>query len=116
MGDASIIADGGRLVVEAGDRTIGVFRVAGRLYAYDNSCPHKGGPACQGVMVSRVLEVLDENCAARGFDFDDSDPHVVCPWHGFEFSITTGRHAGVAEIGLTALPIEEQNGRVYVTI
>jgi nitrite reductase/ring-hydroxylating ferredoxin subunit len=67
-------------------------------------------------MVSRVLEVLDENRAGRGFAFDDSDPHVVCPWHGFEFSIKTGRHAGVDDVGLAPVPVDEQNGRVYVTI
>jgi nitrite reductase/ring-hydroxylating ferredoxin subunit len=63
-----------------------------------------------------VLEVLDENRAGRGFAFDDSDPHVVCPWHGFEFSLKTGRHAAIDDIGLTPIEVEELDGHVYLTI
>lgn len=28
----------------------------------------------------------------QGQPWDESDPHVVCPWHGFEYSIKTERH------------------------
>ncbi len=108
------IAERGRLVVTAGSRTIGIYRVDGVLYAYENICPHQGGPVCQGLMVSRVLEVLDADRAARGFAFDEDDLHIVCPWHGFEFSIKTGRHAAVDDIRLRAVPVEETDGRVYL--
>ncbi len=115
-GDAADIAEGGRLVVEAGGRAIGIYRVEGKLYAYENWCPHQGGPVCQGLMVNRVLEVLDANKAARGFAFDETDPHIVCPWHGFEFSIKTGRHAGVDNVRLRPIEIEEADGRVYLSL
>jgi nitrite reductase/ring-hydroxylating ferredoxin subunit len=42
--------------------------------------------------------------------------HVVCPWHGFEYSIKTGRHAGVGSLYLWAFPVAEEAGKVYVTI
>ena len=34
------IPDNGRLVVDIGESTVGIFRVGGRLFAYTNTCPH----------------------------------------------------------------------------
>ena len=115
-GPGERIAERGRLVVEAGGRTIGIYRLDGTLYAYENICPHQGGPVCQGLLVSRVLEVLDGDLAGRGFAFDESDLHIVCPWHGYEYSIRTGRHAAVGDIRLTPVPVEERDGRVWLTL
>jgi nitrite reductase/ring-hydroxylating ferredoxin subunit len=115
-GDSADIADGGRLVVDIGETSIGIFRVEGKLYAYLNVCMHMGGPACQGKILPRVLDVLDDQKRALAQTWDESDPHVVCPWHGFEYSIKTGQHAGRPSIALKAVPVEESEGRVYVTI
>jgi nitrite reductase/ring-hydroxylating ferredoxin subunit len=115
-GDSSDIPDGGRLVVEVGETSVGIFRVEGRLYAYLNVCAHMGGPACQGKLLPRVLDVIDGDRTMHGQTWDESDPHVVCPWHGFEYSIKTGRHAGRPSITLKAVVVEESEGRVYVTI
>ena len=30
--------------------------------------------------------------AAQGHTWDENDPHIVCAWHGFEYSIKTERH------------------------
>ena len=109
------VPEGGRCVVDVAGRTIGVFRFHGRLAAYENVCPHQGGPVCQGRLVSRVTEVLDEDMRSRGTDFDESDPHVVCPWHGFEFSLASGSHPGRERTRLRDFPVEERGGNVYVT-
>jgi nitrite reductase/ring-hydroxylating ferredoxin subunit len=115
-GDSADVPDGGRLVIEVGETSVGIFRVEGRLYAYLNVCAHMGGPACQGKILPRVLDVIDEDRTMLGQAWDESDPHVVCPWHGFEYSIKTGRHAGRPSIALKSVPVEESGGRVYVTI
>ncbi len=47
-GRSDSIPDNGRLVVDIGDTTVGIFRVKGKLFAYENTCPHMGGPVCQG--------------------------------------------------------------------
>jgi nitrite reductase/ring-hydroxylating ferredoxin subunit len=75
-----------------------------------------GGPACQGKILPRVVDLLDDEKKMLGQSWDESDPHVICPWHGFEYSIKTGRHAGRPSIALKAVPVEESEGRVYVTI
>ena len=109
------IPEGGRHVVDVAGTMIGVFRFKNALHAYESVCPHQGGPVCQGRLVSRVTEVLDEDKRSRGFDFDTDDLHVVCPWHGFEFSVTTGSHPAKEQIRLRSFAVEEQEGNVYVT-
>jgi nitrite reductase/ring-hydroxylating ferredoxin subunit len=115
-GDSGEIPNGGRLVVDVDDTSVGIFRVEGQLYAYLNVCVHMGGPACQGKILPRVVDVIDKEKKACGQVWDESDPHVVCPWHRFEYSIKTGRHAGIPSISLKAVLVEEADGVVYVTL
>ena len=106
----------GRLVVDAGETSVGIFRIDGELYAYENRCPHAGGPICQGLMVPRVVELIDERRAITGSAFDESDMHVACPWHGYEFSIRTGGHAGLSSIRLRPIEVEEADGIIHVVV
>lgn len=114
-GASADVPERGRMVIEIGEIAIGIFRVDGQLYAYENRCAHMGGPVCQGLMVPRIVELLDERRAIVGSRFDESDPHIVCPWHGAEFSIRNGCHAGKSAIKLKAVAIEESDGRIYVS-
>lgn len=114
VGKSADIGEGERVVKDLASTTIGVFRVEGNLYAYENTCPHQGGPVCQGLLIPRVEEKLNASQGAEGFRFDESDPRLVCPWHGFEFSIKTGCHPGKAEIRLTQFEVEEEGELVYV--
>lgn len=110
------LVEGERLIIDVAGQTIGLFRVDGAAYAYRNVCPHQGGPACQGRLISRVRETLDTDKRSLGMTFDDSDPHVVCPWHGFEFSIKSGHHVTNPNFRLQPFPIEERDGSIYVCI
>ena len=116
-GRSDEVAEGGRLVIDAGEKSVGIFRVEGKLYAYLNVCVHRGGPVCQGQMLPRVVEVIDEMTKTQnGLAFDKTDPHIVCPWHGFEYSIKTGFHAVDHTIKLTPVPVDEEEGTIYVTV
>ena len=64
------VPEGGRLVVEVGDRFVALFHVDGRFYAVDDCCTHDGGPLGDGRL--------------EGFS-------VICPRHGAKFDIRTGR-------------------------
>jgi nitrite reductase/ring-hydroxylating ferredoxin subunit len=111
------VPERGRLVVEIdGTTTVGIFRFAGRLYAWENVCAHQGGPACQGRIVSRVRERLDDGQRSLGMRFDEDTMHVVCPWHGYEYDVTTGRHPGVPGASLRSFPVAEVEGRIRVTV
>jgi nitrite reductase/ring-hydroxylating ferredoxin subunit len=116
IGDSDSVAEGGRLVVDVAHVTVGVFRVEGRLYAYENTCPHMGGPVCQGLMIPAVVEKLNDANVSTGFAFNEDDPRIVCPWHGFEFSIKTGCHPASQTVRLRAIPVHEADGAIHVTV
>ncbi len=120
VGASDDVPERGRLVVEiaaaTGPVTVGVFRFAGRLHAWENRCAHQGGPACQGRIVSRVRERLDDERRSLGLRFDDDTMHVVCPWHGFEYDVVTGRHPGRPDLALRAFPVSEEGGRIRVAV
>ncbi|WP_229686459.1 Rieske (2Fe-2S) protein [Longimycelium tulufanense] len=115
IGSSDLVPERGRYIVDIEGTTIGIFRLDGVLYAYENICAHQGGPVCQGRIVPRVRERLDDAKQAIGLTFDETDMHIVCPWHGFEYSITTGIHAGDPSFRLRAFPVEEREGTIYVT-
>jgi nitrite reductase/ring-hydroxylating ferredoxin subunit len=103
-------------VVDIGGQTIGIFRANGRLYAYENTCPHQGGPVCQGLIIPAVRELLDGGQVSTGYAFDEEEMRIVCPWHGYEFSIQSGSHPAKAEILHKQVPVSEENGVVYVSL
>ncbi|NKB49096.1 MAG: Rieske 2Fe-2S domain-containing protein [Alphaproteobacteria bacterium] len=116
VAQADEIADRDRKVVIDDDLEIGVFRLGDEYYAWESNCPHMGGPICQGKIMNRVDEVLDEERRSKGFRFVDEDVHVVCPWHGFEFNIRTGAHPGDANTRLNGFEVELRDGAVYVRV
>lgn len=116
VGPSNEVPEGGRLIVDVAGMTIGIFRFQGKLYAYQNRCPHQGGPVCQGKIVPRVTEVIDEQGASRGFAFDESRLHIVCPWHGYEYDIQTGTHPGKSSAKLLRVTVEENSSGMYVNV
>jgi nitrite reductase/ring-hydroxylating ferredoxin subunit/multimeric flavodoxin WrbA len=73
--------------------TLAVFHHEGAFRAIGNACNHKGGPLCEG----RV----------RG-------EYVMCPWHGWEYSVVTGRGPeGYDEEQVPVFEIEERGDGVY---
>ena len=115
-GRSESIPEHGRLVIDVGDTTLGIFRVGGRLFAYENRCPHMGGPVCQGLVIPAVRELLNDRQVSTGYAFDESEMRIVCPWHGYEFSIESGSHPARASIRLKRVPVDEEGGEVYVTL
>ena len=110
------IPEKGRLVIDIGETTVGIFRVGGKLFAYENSCPHMGGPVCQGLIIPAVRELIDDKQVSTGYAFDESEMRIVCPWHGYEFAIETGSHPAKSSIRLRRVEVDENGGDVYVTL
>ena len=118
VADENEIAEGGRKVVETGGVEIGVFRSNGEYYAWRNECPHQGGPVCQGVMTRKVEERLDSERKSFGIHYigDNANQNIVCPWHGYEFDMRTGRHVGFATMRLRGYPVKVRDGAIYVVL
>jgi nitrite reductase/ring-hydroxylating ferredoxin subunit len=111
---SSDVPERGRTVVEVDGTEIGVFRLGGELHAYDNYCAHAGGPVCQGMLIHRVVEVLDDDQRSLGDFYSDSELHIVCPWHGYEYDVATGEHPADPRIRLRPHRVEESGGEIVV--
>jgi nitrite reductase/ring-hydroxylating ferredoxin subunit len=79
----------------AGDRIVALANVAGSFHAIDGLCPHQGGPLGTGMLCNGVL---------------------TCPWHGWQFDVTTGRHLSSATVRQTVFDVREREGVVEVRI
>ncbi len=87
--------DEGEAVVEDVDgTTVAVFLAGGEVHALDGVCPHQGGPLGQGK--------VEDGC-------------VYCPWHGWQFELSTGEHVHGKEPART-YPVTVEDGDVYVKV
>jgi nitrite reductase/ring-hydroxylating ferredoxin subunit len=106
----------GRKVVDLGVLEIGIFFLDGEFFAYENRCPHVGGPVCQGKVLPLALEDIKTDKTSDGRVFSKTRMNIVCPWHGFEFDIRTGIHPIDKRVRLRRIPVHIANGSVYVTV
>ena len=71
--------------VEAGSRQIVVVCTGEDTYgAVTDTCPHEGARLSDG-RIERVWTCSDGNRLAQGSEYV-----IVCPWHNFEFELSTG--------------------------
>jgi nitrite reductase/ring-hydroxylating ferredoxin subunit len=116
LGPASDFADPGRKVIDVDGTEFAVFHVRGEFSAFENVCTHMGGPACQGKMLPLVVEDVQPDGTSRGMQFSKNAYNVICPWHGFEYDIRTGIHAGYPRFKLRSTPVRVEAGNVLVTV
>ena len=99
-----------------GDREIGVLQHAGRFYAYENRCVHQGGPVCEGRILGRVEVVLAEDKTVLGERFSDTETHLICPWHGYEYDLETGECAADRRRRLRRFEVVERGEEIYLRV
>ena len=95
VADAANIPNGERLIVQVGDRSIGVFHHGGKWYALRNYCLHRGGPVATGSLEGNTL---------------------TCPWHGYQYDVTTGKFLLDPGVGLDTFSVEVSDGKVHLRI
>ena len=89
------VPEGGSAEVVAEGIVFAVFKVDGVFHVLDGICPHAGGPLGKGMLRGCV---------------------VTCPWHGWQFDVTTGHHQlsdGICQPSYDATVVD---GIVVVTI
>src|SRR6476469_2390790 len=101
------IPPGERKVVEIDGRTIGVFNVGGEFYALRNTCPHQGGPLCQGRLTGFVMARVPGE-----YTYTRKGEILRCPWHGWEFDVKTGKSfCDPSRITVRSYPVEVAEGQ-----
>lgn len=110
---ASEMADGDRRILTAGKREIGVFHKDGQFHAYSNTCLHQGGPACEGLLINNVVDIVGADRLYHGQKFGE-DVHFVCPWHGYEYDIKSGECIGDRKQKLRKYEVVRRGNEIYV--
>lgn len=84
----------GREFVVAG-RIVALFNADGEFHAMDGICPHAGGPLANGQLCGKV---------------------VTCPWHGWQFDVTSGRHCLNTHLVHPAYAVTTEGDELWVEI
>jgi len=84
----------GKELVIAG-RIVALYHVEGEFYAIDGICPHAGGPLGKGMLRKNI---------------------VTCPWHGWQFDVTTGRHCLTAHIQAAKFAVTVVGEEIFVEL
>lgn len=79
----------------AGGRVVALFNVEGNFHALDGVCPHAGGPLGEGVLQGDV---------------------VTCPWHGWQFQVTSGQHCLNANLQHETFAVKVEGGDVLIEL
>ena len=94
LADTSELAEGKMKIVDVDSTSVLVANVGGSYYAMKNECTHMGGSLGEGELQGNL---------------------VVCPRHGAEFDVTTGKAVGKAKIAFfKTMPKNEKTYPVKV--
>ena len=108
------LQDGDNRLVREGKLEIGVYRRGDDFYAYENMCRHQGGPACEGITMHKVEEVIRSDLTSAGMRFNLEQEHIVCPWHSFEYDLKTGKCVAGNKLRLKKFEVVTQEDSIYV--
>ena len=82
-------------VIDANGKPIAVFNCDGKFYAIDNTCKHRGGPLGEGTVTGTS---------------------VMCPWHGWEYDVTTGACAMDESIKVQTYDVNVEGDDLIVAV
>lgn len=99
-------------MVRVGAVEVGVFNVDGAYYALPNICTHQFGPLCQGQVSGTVMARAQENFHLT---WVKDGQILVCPWHGLEFDLTTGRCVAFPKVKLKTYRVHLEADQVVVS-
>jgi 3-phenylpropionate/trans-cinnamate dioxygenase ferredoxin subunit len=85
-------------IVYAGSLAVGVYNLGGEYYALEDRCSHDDGPLCEG-------------------DFDVEEGIAICPRHGANIDIRTGRALTLPAVdSVDTFSVVVENGIVKVQV
>ncbi len=76
-------------------KTVAIANVDGKFFVIDGVCLHRGGPLGQGELDRNVL---------------------TCPWHGWQYDVTTGKTLVNPAVGVATYAIELRGDDLFVDV
>jgi len=80
--------------VDVAGTPVALFNVGGTYYALHNTCRHRGGPLGEGELSNSV---------------------VTCPWHGWQYDVTTGEKVANPEIRVEKFEVRVEGDDILVS-
>lgn len=105
------IPPGGRKIVKVERREVGIFNLDGRFYALKNVCPHQCARVCLGKVSGTTLP-----SGVYEFRYGMQGRILRCPWHGWEYDITTGQSVFDPGVKVVTYPVIVEDGKISVVI
>jgi|SRR5271167_2242480 len=78
-----------------GGKTIALANVGGKFHAIGGVCVHQGGPLGEGAL---------DGCT------------VICPWHAWEYDVSTGKLIGNPEVSVETYASEVRGDEIFVDL
>lgn len=76
-------------------KSVAIAHLEGKFFAINSICLHHGGPLGEGDLEGSV---------------------VSCPWHGWQYDVTTGKLIQQPETGVECYPTELRGEEIYVDL
>ena len=110
---AADLADGAHRVELEDGRGLVVVRRQDQWWALRDICPHQGARLSDGQVTGQVAE-----CSLGGEAVLERDGEIlVCPWHGWQFDLCTGRSLVDGEKNrVRSYPARIEAGRVLLEL
>ena len=89
------LAEGEGKTVQVQGKLIAVFRVDGRYFAIDDTCPHMGASLSGGYIERDV---------------------VTCPWHAWRFRLADGAWADNPRIKIGSYPVRVEGESILIQV
>ena len=99
------------VAVEVNDHRVVVTLTEHGPFAYSDRCPHRGALLLTGGQIVTSLTT-----SADGLVLGESESHVRCPWHKWDYDLRTGRCAVDPRLRLRTYPAWVDGDEVVVSI
>jgi len=104
------VREGAPVIVTIGRREVGIIRHGEKLHAVLNFCPHAGAPIARGRV--EALVIADEPGSRARVDCEQAV--LRCPWHHWEFDLTTGESLCPIKPRIKIFPLKVEEGQVWI--
>jgi len=93
--EKELFKNGNTSSIEIEEKNLGLFLSKGKIFAYQNMCPHKGAPLTEGEI---------------------KDGLVICPWHGWQLELNSGQMRNNPKICLKSYPAKISDGEIFLEL
>lgn len=97
VGKVEEFPEGGSVAVQAGTKTVAVFKVEGEFFAIHNRCTHKGASLCDGLL-------------------DKENKVIRCPWHLWDWSLEDGKLQAYTRKRMPVMNVRVEDGDIILRV